>query len=557
MRTTARAHGLLMVAALLAASYAQTPVKAPVKTPQPPAKPKLTEKQKQGLRMLDAAQTEAAALQPDMRAFIEWQVSMGYLKFDSKKSDELLESAFNSAATLSGDHDGFCWNGKNESCRVKSWLEEEILEEIIKRSPNRAAELVPKLDPEAQSMVNGRLLDIYLEKKQLDRAKEILDGASAQDGYPFQKAASLMEAIPESRQSERLAIFTQAFANYEQVNSDQFPGDWDFPSMLVRCWRQIPPATVVSAIDSILEKTKNDEDNSKYPMGISSAHHDPIRFASAYELRLFELLPIVRELDSSHADQLLRDSAAVKETLKKYPKGVLSIDENFGQQPPEKDDNLPEIDSFGFAYESPEQQRDQSEMFQQTARLYAEVADDPRKALASALSLPEVDARNHHPRISALLTVAEKTAKKNPGICSDALREARQEIHLLKPALQTQDLLEIAQRYQEISDNSNAKSVLTDAIKSVDELYAKDADTNDPNLGFKVNWPSSQFWGRCLQLAGEISPDLVEEKLAQIPDPEVLSFLKVMFANGLLRAPHPQITIAELHKDKRQYMSMR
>ena len=557
MRTTARAHGLLTVGALLAVSFAQTPAKPTAKVPPAPVKPKLTEKQKQGLRMLDSAQTEAAALQPDMRAFIEWQVSMGYQKYEPKKSDELLESAFNSVAVLPSAHDGFCWNGKNEACRVKFWLQDEILEEMIKRSPNHVADLVPKLDSEAQAMISSRLLDVYLEKKQLDKAKEILDGAATLDGYPFQKAASLMEAIPESRQSERLAIFTQALANYEQFNSDQFPGDWDFPSMLVRCWRQVPPATVVNAVDSILEKTKSDEDNKKYPMGISSAHHDPIRFGSAYELRLFELLPIVRELDSSHADQLLRDNAAVKETLKQYPNGVLSIDENFGHQLPEKEDKLPEIDNFGFAFESPEVQREQNEIFRETAEIYSETSKDPKQALAYALSLPQVNASNHHPQFSALMTVAEKTGKKSPDISKAALGEARQQVPLLKPEYQTQELLEIAQRYHEINDDDSAKSALADALKSVDEIYAKDADSDDPNQGFKGNWPSSQFWGRCLQLAAEISPNLVEEKLTQIPDPEILAFLRVMFANGLLGAPHPQITIAEIHKNKRQYMSMR
>src|SRR5438874_2036293 len=125
MRTTARAHGLLVVAALLATSFAQTPAKPQVKAPPPPAKPKLTEKQKRGLRLLEAAQIEAAALEPDMRAFIEWQASMGYLKYDPKKSDALLESAFTSTTELTSTKTGNCWTGKDEPCRVKHWLQEE------------------------------------------------------------------------------------------------------------------------------------------------------------------------------------------------------------------------------------------------------------------------------------------------------------------------------------------------------------------------------------------------------------------------------------------------
>ena len=53
-------------------------------------KPVLTEKQKLGLHMLAEAQVEAAALQPDLRAYIEWQVSMGYQKYDLKVISSVL-----------------------------------------------------------------------------------------------------------------------------------------------------------------------------------------------------------------------------------------------------------------------------------------------------------------------------------------------------------------------------------------------------------------------------------------------------------------------------------
>ena len=96
--------------------------------------------------MLDEAQVEAADLQPDMRAYIEWQASMGYQKFDLKKSNALLESAFTATGELSSTGTGnipsahiwtpHCWT--DETCRVKHWLEDKILEEMEKRSPDRA-----------------------------------------------------------------------------------------------------------------------------------------------------------------------------------------------------------------------------------------------------------------------------------------------------------------------------------------------------------------------------------------------------------------------------------
>src|SRR5262249_37409950 len=82
-------------------------------------KPVLTEKQKLGLHMLAEAQVEAAALQPDMRAYIEWQVSMGYQKYDLKKSNALLENAFTATGELSSYRTGTCWTQHDEAYPVK------------------------------------------------------------------------------------------------------------------------------------------------------------------------------------------------------------------------------------------------------------------------------------------------------------------------------------------------------------------------------------------------------------------------------------------------------
>ena len=89
--------GMQLMTLALAQQSTNTPPRHPpneTHTPHTPNKPVLTKKQKRGLRMLGEVQIEAAALQPDMRAYIEWQASMGYQKFDLKKSNALLESAF-------------------------------------------------------------------------------------------------------------------------------------------------------------------------------------------------------------------------------------------------------------------------------------------------------------------------------------------------------------------------------------------------------------------------------------------------------------------------------
>ena len=560
MRSAHWAHGLWIVATLAATSFSQqaanSVAKSAAKVSAAPAKPKLTEKQKQGLRMLDAAQTEAAALQPDMRAFIEWQVSMGYLKYDPKKSDELLERAFTSTSELTSTATGNCWTGHDEPCRVKHWLQSEIIDEMVKRSPNKGEDLASRLEPEMREAVNYRLLETYLEKNDLAKAKEVLDRFAAEGAYPFSKAATLMEKIPESHRDEKWAIFSQALASYKQYN-DLGSRDDDFPSVLVRCWKQLPPAMVLDAIDAILAKSKEDLSLNNDPVTIMTSHHGNIHFTSGYNLRIFELLPILRELDSSHADQLIREHPDVQATLNKFPNGVQSIDSNFGHEWSEKDEDLPEIVNFGELGGDDAESEEQSYLFQQNAKIWDEVARDPKQALALAYSLPETTPLGHHPRLSAFLTVAEKTSKKDPNVCRIALSEIRKEIDNSKPMWATDQLLEVASKYQELGDLDNARSTLDEAVKNVDQLYKEDSDSSDPNVAFKGNWPSTHLWSACLRLAAQVSPQMQEKIMSEIPDPEIASFLKVMYANGLLGASHSRGIVAVIHKNKRSYYGMR
>jgi hypothetical protein len=176
-----------------------------------------------------------------------------------------------------------------------------------------------------------------------------------------------------------------------------------------------------------------------------------------------------------------------------------------------------------------------------------------------ALSLPELTPNGHHPRLAGLLTVSDRTLKKDPEVCRIALSEIRKALDSSKPVWATDQLLEVAEKYHTLDDADNAKSTLLEASKSVEELYKKDSDLGDPNLAFKGNWPSTQLWGKCLKLAAQISPPVVEQMMSDVPDPEIGSFLKIMLANGLLGTPRSDrgTTVAEIHKGKHSYYGIR
>ena len=81
----------LWVYVWLRPAYAQTSTAPPERTQKKAAELKRTPQQERGLRLLESAQAEAAALQPDMRAFVLRQVASGYEKVDASKVDALLQ----------------------------------------------------------------------------------------------------------------------------------------------------------------------------------------------------------------------------------------------------------------------------------------------------------------------------------------------------------------------------------------------------------------------------------------------------------------------------------
>jgi hypothetical protein len=154
-------------------------------------------------------------------------------------------------------------------------------------------------------------------------------------------------------------------------------------------------------------------------------------------------------------------------------------------------------------------------------------------------------------RLFALMEVAQGTVKTSPEICRSALWEMRQLVGSDQPPEFTNMLLQAADLYHQMGDTDNAKTTLKQAARSIDQHYKKDSDLGDPNKAFKGNWPSTQLWGKCLHLSTRIAPELQEPIMADIPDPEIQTFLKVMIANALLGAEHPEIIVAEAHDGKR------
>jgi hypothetical protein len=525
--------------------------------PTPPAKtkapePKLTPQQERGSLLLKNAEAEATGLQPDMRAYIQLLVARGYQKTDPRKAITLLEQAFTATEAITVAGSGDCW--KDEACRTRQWLQTEILRDLSKLSSAKTRALVSRLDQSSQDQVNAEMLGQLIEQKKFDEARELLESYANKSSYPYGQAFELMKALPASSQQERVAIATQALNNLERYSSDAYPSGDDFAAILSRFWRDLPPELAMQGADAVLKQAKEADEKEKQKMWIQTLQGADLRFASLYELRLFELLPIMQQLDKGHAESLLREYTNVKAALDQYPQALQSMPSQKYTDPEGRSQDLPGWLNFGVDFDGPQEGQEMTYFFRQVIRINQEAGTDPQQALSDALALPKQTPSGPHLQASALMTVARQSAKRAPDVARTALAEVRKQLDAAKPLSSADQLLDATDLYLTMGDQSDAVDTLKEASKLVEKLYARDSNSGDLNLAFKGNWPSSALWERCVQSAARVSAESVTEIMSTVPDPEIQAFLRARYAAALMGFNSPHMVFVEKHKDGRSIM---
>jgi hypothetical protein len=543
----------------------QTAKKRPIPSAFDPTKktapkltaPKLTAKQLRASDLLQIAVAEAAGLEPDMRSFVLWHAALGVEAFDKKKGSNLLRDAFLASQSVEEKQTDSEDCGMEEVCHVRRFLQGSILREITIRSPAEAERLVPQADEDVQQLIVSFLIDQYTHKKNFERAKALLATAVGFERYPYSEATDLMLALPVAS-SDRFSIFMQAFNSFQEHGSKEPPRlTNDFGEMLVRLWQDLPQAAVVDAIDSLLSAAQEVDRHQRLKLSFSTQQGRSGSFGSGYEVQLFQLIPILEQLDKDRAEDLLKENNSVHPMLAQYPRGLQSVDSTVSNKPRQEGDasgifsteysvsDDPGIGSTGAAREQV-----QAEIRRSMDHVEKEIADNPKQALADAGNLPLTGARDLmlSPRCQVLMKIAQTTATKNPDIANSALEQLRKDSQTLPLMQQGHFLTDVADLYLKMVQTDEAAKTLQETMKIAEKLYAKDADGNDPNLAFKGVWPSTGLWWKCIQTAATISTALPEQLISSIPDPGIAAFQRVAYANSLLgRRESPEL--AEQHKD--------
>ena len=275
--------------------------------------PKLTPDQILANQTLASAESQARGLEAPMRSYSLLQIAEAFTVSDPAKARGLLQDAF--SASLSVQDDPF----------ARENLQQDIFHALLPISMSDVEERLAQAEPRPRKQAADGIISRYIEKKQFSKAVDLVEQVASLDEFPYAAGGRLLEALPAEMNAEKQTLFASAAASYrahEHKGAFGTMGDNSFTGLLIRFGDTIPPKLALEAIDEILSQARKNDDKFSVTVGGTGGSAS---FNSNYEYQLFAVLPLLRKLDESGADNLLKENAALKSTMQQYPNGMDSV----------------------------------------------------------------------------------------------------------------------------------------------------------------------------------------------------------------------------------------
>jgi hypothetical protein len=503
--------------------------------------------------VLKSAFSRAAGAEPAMRSYLLDAVAGGLSKCTPQSVRRALVDSFTATLSMPETQEELdqrerifflehqrpdeATEESRFNLQMKETLQGSALRHLLTIDEAKADSLLPQAEPEVRADLLRLMISQATSAKKFDRALELLSRTPSKewfstvssDGFPFREATQLMLDLPPDREKDKQELFRVAMAADREQHFFTTRGD-DLASMIVRFWRHVPPALALEAIDQVLDKARFE---SSLALNIASGS---VGFSNERDYRVFELLPVLRELDNDEADKLLRSSQPAQLGLKQFPNGMQSIDPSIGDTLPKGEPvhNLGlSIADTGVSVEYRPDPR-----VRETIRM---AEDNPRQAMAAVATLPETagspDWPFEFPRAEAYLGIARAFMKKNSSLATDALEQMAESLkHIAHPYLTIGQWLEGIATAREMGEVDLALNLFRSGMEQADKLRSEDADPDDPNTAIKPLWPSVCAYWRLVVAVSQVSPQTALARIQEIEDPEILLLLEVKLASKALGA---------------------
>jgi tetratricopeptide (TPR) repeat protein len=517
--------------------------------------PKLSEEQKLAYSTLEVSESTSRGFEAPMRSYGLLQIGSTFVTLDANKARELLRDAFTASLEIhDDDYD-------------KARLQQEVLSTLLPLSQADVEELLPQAEISARKPTTEAIVNRYAQKKEFDKALDLINQLTSADEFPYGSGSRLMDAMPAEMAAEKQTLFTQAVASYK---GHEHPGLMIGPdtltAMIIHFAPSMPPKLILQGIDEILDETKakaQDQNSNIMLMGQTSS----ISFTSAYQYQLFALLPVLQKLDPDRAKDLLDQNQSLQAQMQQYPQGTESIMPLSPQTKPAQGGS-PAATSTHISYSinngkpgaggkggpmpgmtaSPAQDLLRRDAQAKLESISQEAETDPVQAMAHSMTLPlQLDGPGgaNSPRADALERIARANVKKNTGAAEAAITELRKVVVDLPAKTQVQYLSSAGNLYLQMDDKDKAAKVVDEGFKVAEKLLELDTNPDSPNEALKAWWPSSDAYRHFVEIETKISDRATLNVLKEIKDPEIRTTESIMFARTLLGLPLKRFTVVE------------
>ena len=470
--------------------------------------------------LLDSAAEMIAAIQPDAQVAALYHLADNYQAFDRKKSIEFFKQAFTTAGVPPA----------SANATFARSMQMEIVVSLAELDPAEGVTLLklipaPSTGYDNRSFAAARVIGKLVEKGQLDGAIDLAEYMGGMGAYPFTGAGQVMAKLPAG-DMRRTAVFSQALSAYT-VKPDP-----SFARLLTRYYRDLPPGMAQTALTRILSVVLGAKADEPYnPMTIASAK-GTVTFTNRVEADLFEVMPLVREIEPKRYEELLAQHTEVRSALGIFPGGGPSIASERGV----------------WVYTVSGGDRRQAEALNERQKLSALIENRTMAALEAAArdvdqGLDLVPSIPSPPKQAEVLgRIAEMVGDRDS---ANAKRVLSKCVSLLDDVKYPDDRVAVwdivAGAAAAVKDDALAGRAIDQLLADAAALYREDGNADRPNRAWRENWPSTQAFRRAVIRATRLSGVDAEALLVKITDPDQNVLARLTMAQALLERPFDEL----------------
>lgn len=480
-------------------------------------------------RVLGTAEALAHNLKGVDKAYAYLLVSRAYASFDSTEESRLLKESCGAAIAAPAE---------DLDVSFKEKIEYDCLQRLQVVMPATASEFLSQAGANVRQQILAGKAPSAAKKGDVDAAMGLLTSEISQGAtYPYDRALAVMKALPDRNDRDR--IFAQALVFFREHRKKAGAGMEDLGTLIVRFWKDLSPGLVLEAVNELLDSALDENAADSHLEVTVSLQSSNRSFGSLYQYRLFQLLPVLRVLDPSGAEKLIRENQMEVPQKVESPDSMLSMTLRKREGPAAANLGSPGVDAVRLRLQAEE--------------ILASASNDPSVALARAIALGDTIDQGRSTKAELLVAIARSIRKPHPQIAATALEELNKAVEGYPLIVRCRYLVESGDLYGRMKKMDRVREVVGLGMKLADELYKADTNSDDPNRALKSSWPSTVVSRAFISLASRVSLKFAEESLQQIQDPDLQVFGRIEIASSLLAASSYPCLMQQRHKQQDTY----